>query len=136
MLASGAARDAGYDDALFLNTQGRVACAGIGNVFALFGDRLVTPPARDGVIDGIVRDVLLRTCGDLGLGAGERSLELDDLRQAQALLVTNSLRLVSPVTALDERIYPSSPRVKAVATHVARLVHEETGVDPSAVPLA
>ena len=130
VLASGAARDAGSDDALFLNTQGRLACTSVGNVFALFGDRLVTPPLADGVVAGIVRSVLLDTCGDLGLVGVERSLELHDLRQASAIFVTNSLRLVSPVSALGEHEFVPSPVVEAIARHVGRLVRDEADFDP------
>ncbi|MEE7438856.1 hypothetical protein MOR12E_06120 [Methylobacterium oryzae] len=43
VLAAREAAAAGFDEALFRNTRGRVACAGTGNLFALFGANLVTP---------------------------------------------------------------------------------------------
>src|SRR5438094_518816 len=64
VLAAREAAAAGFDEALFCNTRGHVACAGTGNLFALFGQSLVTPPLTDGVLAGIVRAEIL------GLAAG------------------------------------------------------------------
>lgn len=130
-----AARDAiaaACDDALFLNTRGGVACTAIGNIFALIGDQLVTPPLDDGIIVGTTRGVVLRTCDEVGLEPVERSLSLDELKQARAVLVTNSLRLVAPVTAIGrtELTSSSSRRVQALIAHIAELIRDQTGVDP------
>ncbi|WP_018263038.1 aminotransferase class IV [Methylobacterium sp. WSM2598] len=103
VLAAEEAARAGADEALFLNTRGRVACAGTGSLFALIGGALVTPPLADGVLAGIVRGWILARAPDLGIAAQERSLRPEDLAGAEALFVTNSLRLIAPVRALDGR---------------------------------
>ncbi|GLS43829.1 aminotransferase class IV [Methylobacterium brachythecii] len=108
VLAARSAQAAGFGDALFLNTRGRVACAGTGNLFALIDGRLVTPPVEEGVLPGIVRGTVLENASGLGVGIDERPLDLDELRQAQAAFVTNSLRLLSPVTVIDDRILASA----------------------------
>lgn len=131
VLACGAARKAGYDDALFLDTRGHIACTSIGNVFALAGDTLVTPPLGDGVVAGTMRGILLRGCGAIGLKALEASLTLDDLLRADCVFVTNSLRLVAPVKSVGERTFEIA-RVRSIAAHVAKLLEEETGVRSSA----
>lgn len=132
VLATRDAIAAGCDDALFLNTRGNVACSAIGNVFALIGDQLVTPPQSDGVIAGTARGIVLRTCEEVGLEPIERSLSPGELKEARAVLVTNSLRLVAPVTAIDrsELTSSASRRVQALVAHVAALIKDETGVDP------
>jgi len=45
----------------------------------------------------------LRCSEDLGLAAVERSLTLSDLAGADAIVCTNSLRIVAPVVAIDRR---------------------------------
>lgn len=101
ILAADEARRQGFDEALFLNTSDMVACAGTGNIFAVFGGTLVTPPFGDGVLDGIIRAEILRRIGpELGLTCAERSLALAELEGADALFVTNSLRLAAPVPLL------------------------------------
>ena len=132
VLATREAIEAGCDDALFLNANEDVACTAIGNVFALFGDQIVTPPLSDGIIAGTARGIILGTCNELGLEPIERSLSQADFARADAALVTNSLRLVAPVTAIG-RIHvgsSSSRRVQALVAQVAALIRNETGVDP------
>lgn len=136
VLAARAALDAGFDDALFLNTSGKVACTTVGNVLAVVGGQLVTPPIDDGVLEGIARRKILETSDLLGLDAVERSIGLSDLDQADAVFVTNSLRLVAPVTAIDRKPFSGSLRGAALVTHVAKLVLEETGTDPRSLSSA
>ena len=108
VLAAREAAGAGFDEALFRNTRGRVACAGTGNLFALFGQSLVTPPLTDGVLAGIVRAEVLGLAAGCGLRAEERSLSLPDLLGAEAVFLTNSLRLLAPVTAIGDRAFPGA----------------------------
>jgi branched-chain amino acid aminotransferase len=108
VLAAREAAAAGFDEALFCNTRGRVACAGTGNLFALFGRTLVTPPLDDGVLAGIVRAEVLGLAAGCGLEAEERSLSLPDLLGAEAVFLTNSLRLLAPVTAVGDRTFASA----------------------------
>ena len=128
-----AARDAlraGCDDALFLNLRERVACTSVGNLFAVIGQELVTPPLTDGVLAGTARAIMLRSGEDLGLAAVERSLTLADLGRADAVLCTNSLRLVSQVVALDRKPIAGSLRTAALATQMAKIVQADCGIDP------
>ncbi|MGH6797826.1 MAG: aminotransferase class IV, partial [Roseiarcus sp.] len=97
ILAMREAVAAGHNEALFLNFAGRVACACVGNVFALFGEELVTPPLDDGVTPGIIRGFLLAESHALDLATTERSLDLEELCAADAVFMTNSLRLIAPV---------------------------------------
>ena len=132
IVASREAIGAGCDDALFLNTRERVACTTVGNVLALIGEQLLTPPLGDGVLEGIVRGIVLSSCDEIGLEPVERSLTLADLEQADAVCVTNSLRLVAPVTSIGRKALGSSGvrRCQALVAHIAQRVRAETGVDP------
>ncbi|MDP4005373.1 aminotransferase class IV [Methylobacterium sp. NEAU K] len=108
VLAAREAAASGFDEALFRNTRGHVACAGTGNLFALFGESVVTPPLDDGVLAGIVRGAVLELAGGCGLRAEERSLTLPDLLGAEAVFLTNSLRLIAPVTAIGDTAFASA----------------------------
>ena len=112
VIAAGEAARAGFDEALFCNTRGRIACAGTGNFFCVSSASgaaaLLTPPLSDGILPGIVRARLLALAPALGLTVEERSLSWDDLRAAEAVFVTNSLRLLAPVTAVGETAYDSA----------------------------
>jgi branched-chain amino acid aminotransferase len=130
-----AAREAihhGFDDALFLNTRDHVACATAGNIVIFDGGRLVTPPLADGVLAGTVRAVLLRLAEVVGLQPAERSLTLDDLAQADAVFVTNSLRLLAPVKQIGaiEKPVPCDLRCAALIAALCTAIKADCGTDP------
>jgi branched-chain amino acid aminotransferase len=112
ILAAREAAEAAADDALILNTQGRVACSTIANLFALFGRRLLTPPSCEGCLEGIVRAMVLEDAAGEGLDAAQAPLSPADLGQADAVFLTNSVRLIRPVTAIAGSAIASSAVVE------------------------
>ncbi|MEQ3745239.1 MAG: aminotransferase class IV [Henriciella sp.] len=106
ILARHAAVQNGFDDALFLNEKGKVCCATSGNLFFAIGDKLVTPPVLDGALPGTVRAWLFDKAAQIGLGLVEASLPLEEAKAAEFVLMTNSLRLFSPVTKIDGATFP------------------------------
>lgn len=135
VLAAREAAAGGFDEALFRNTRGRVACAGTGNLFALFGATLVTPPLTDGVLAGIVRAEVLGLAAACGLRAEERSLDLPEFLGAEAVFLTNSLRLLAPVIAIGEAAFPGAghPVVTRLISALRARVARSCGVAEDAV---
>lgn len=139
VIAAGEAAREGFDEALFCNTKGLVACAGTGNLFCVVGDEghstLLTPPLSDGILPGIVRAQLLALAPAQGLAVEERSLTLADLRAARAVFVTNSLRLMAPVTAVGETAYdsPGDPAIQRLREALREAVARACGVPPEEV---
>lgn len=123
VLAQQAAAGGGFDDALFLNTADRVACSTMANVFAAFGDVLVTPPVSDGVLPGVLRGLVVAAAGAAGFTVREAGLGIEDLAGADAVFLTNSVRFVLPVTALGERALPAGG--EAIARRVLDVVLDD-----------
>ncbi len=99
-----AAREAaakGADDALMLNTAGNAASSTIANLFLVKGEQLITPSLDQAILAGIMRRVLLDEAADLGLRPVERTVAPFELKTADAVFLTNSLRFIRPVTELD-----------------------------------
>ncbi|MCA8881242.1 MAG: aminotransferase class IV [Rhodobacteraceae bacterium] len=101
IVALDAAAAGGADEVLFRNTAGRAVCCATGNLFVLTGKVLRTPPIADGVLPGVLRRIVMELCPDLGLTAREESLTPSDLSAADAVFMTNSLRLIAPVVSVD-----------------------------------
>ncbi|HWZ47245.1 MAG TPA: aminodeoxychorismate synthase component I [Herbaspirillum sp.] len=76
-------------DQLFLNQDGNVTEGGRSNVFVRLQNRWYTPPLRAGVLPGVMRAALL---DDPAWMASERDLSLEDLHNAQQIVVCNALR--------------------------------------------
>lgn len=79
----------GAFDVVFANRRGRLTEGARSNLFVRLGGEWLTPPVSDGLLPGVMREVLL---DDPGFAAREAELTLDDLRQAEDILVTNALR--------------------------------------------
>ena len=125
-----AAREAvakGYDDALMLNTKGRVACSTIGNVFLWVEDRLVTPSLAEGILPGIMRHAVLQAAKSSGIKASEKRVTKADLARASRLFVTNSLRILRPVSRLDDRKFSQKRHAgeNAIIAQIAHLMMEQ-----------
>lgn len=86
---------AGADEALFV-AEGLVLEAATANVWWRHGEELYTPAVRPGVLPGVTRELILELA-DVTVG----SFPLDDLRTADEVFLTSSVREVMPVTALD-----------------------------------
>jgi branched-chain amino acid aminotransferase len=99
---------AGHGEALLLSPEGNAACASAANVFARFGNRLVTPPVPDGAMPGIVRRWLLSVAKGAGFDAAEQTLPVERLVQADGIFLTNSLRIFQPVSDFGGRTYDTA----------------------------
>lgn len=82
-----AAERQGAFDQLFCNAEGHVTEGGRSNLFVQIGGQWYTPPVSDGLLPGIMRGLLLTQ-----LQAVEKSLNLDDVRRAEQVLLCNALR--------------------------------------------
>ena len=91
--ARAVARDAGADEALFVDPQGRVTEGAWNSVFVRRGGTLITPPAALGLLPGVLRRSLL----DSG-EAGEGELALGDL--SAGFLLGNAVRGLQPAELL------------------------------------
>ncbi len=87
----------GADDAVILNTAGRVAETPVANIFCLVGGGLVTPPVTEGALPGVMRAEVIRLAR-----AEERPIEVADLARASEVFVSNALG-IRPVIRLNGR---------------------------------
>ncbi len=86
---------------LILGPGGEVLEAGRANVFAAFGGRLVTPPLDGRILGGTARAATLELAAELGIATEERALAVTQLRDADEVFLTSSLRGVRPARSLD-----------------------------------
>ena len=69
----------GQDEVVLLNERDEVSECTSANLFAVFGDRAVTPPLSSGCLPGITRELLLEAVHGAGVSTVEQVLTLDDL---------------------------------------------------------
>jgi branched-chain amino acid aminotransferase len=101
IIAAREAHELGAEDAVMLNSAGRVACSSIGSIFVETDDALLTPALSEGVLPGIMRAEVIRLAKLAGVKMREGKVTLRQLRDARAVYVSNSLRFLRPVSKLD-----------------------------------
>lgn len=77
------------------------------NLFAVSGDRVVTPEA--GVLEGITRLTALDICRDLQIAVEVRPLPIGELRSADEIFVTSTAGGIIPVGWLDGKALAAAP---------------------------
>lgn len=102
------------DEALLLNTTGRLAEATIANLFIVLDGALLTPRTADGALAGVMRAELI------ALGAEERPLMPLDLARAEEAFLSSSLGL-RPIATIEgiEIGGGNRPRMAELAAAVA-----------------
>lgn len=83
--AAHAARDAGYDDVLWVDARTRehVEECGTMNAFFVLGERVVTPPTGGTILPGVTRASALEVLRAEGVAVEERPVRIDELVAAQ-----------------------------------------------------
>ncbi|NOX81492.1 MAG: hypothetical protein GXP06_00580 [Alphaproteobacteria bacterium] len=112
ILARNEAEAAGVDEAIMLNSRGRVACASSANIFVIKenGD-VLTPPCADGALNGIVRGLLLGCVAQTGVAISEAPVDLA-LLQRGAPFLTNSLTGLRQARLKDDGPAPIALQVE------------------------
>ncbi len=104
-LAKHEAEDAGYDDALMLDWQGRVAESTGSNIFLLMEDGKLHTPTPDCFLNGITRRAVIELAEARGIDIVERRIQPEELAHAQEIFVTGTAAEVTPVGGIDEQSY-------------------------------
>lgn len=95
ILARQEATKAGADDAILLNTAGRVAESAVANIFVLVDGFMLTPPVGDGALPGIMRAEAMKLAR-----AEERRIAVEMLMRASEVFLTSALGVRS-ITHID-----------------------------------
>lgn len=106
-VAAAEAAQQGWDDALLLNPEGRIAESTISNVWIIRQDTLLTPPQTEGCISGIFRRQMLNMGSLAGMPVREQALSLEALEQADEIFLTNAIRGIQPVGHFNGKAYPA-----------------------------
>ncbi len=101
-LATMEARADGYDNALLLNPQGKVAEAPGACVMMVRKGKLITPPVTDGILESITRDAILTMASEsLQMPVVERSVDRTELYLADEVFLCGTAFEITPVVEID-----------------------------------
>ena len=113
-------KEAGYDDALLLNSKGFVTESAVSNIFLVKNKKLVTPSLKSGLLPGITRKTILKLAPILGLKVKETFVKPQDLYNADEVFLTNTLMELLPVARINKKsIGANKPGTYTQKLHLA-----------------
>jgi branched-chain amino acid aminotransferase len=107
ILALHEARKAGAYEAIMCDAQGRVAEGASSNLFVVRGQEIITPANHIGLLLGITRARIMELSRDAGIEIVHGELMPEDVRAADEVFITSSIRGVVPVATVDDQPMPA-----------------------------
>jgi branched-chain amino acid aminotransferase len=113
----------GFDDALMLDWQGRLAESTGANLFLGIGTKLVTPKVEN-FLDGITRRAVMGIATRRGWAVEERAVLPEELDEASEVFLCGTAAEIVAVGAIDDRRYQVGPVTRAVMEDYQSLVRQ------------
>jgi aminodeoxychorismate lyase len=109
VLARAEADARGADEALLLNTDGKVVEGSSSNLFWIEKETVNTPPLAAGILAGVTRVVVREICRKIGAPVCEKGITPAELRRADGVFLSLSSRGVVEAGWLDDEALERSP---------------------------
>ena len=107
-LAATDAKQAGFDEAIFLREDGTVAEGSAMNIFMVLNGQLITPPPTADILVGTTRNTVMELARkELGIDVIERPISRTELYVCDELFFSGTGAQVAPVRAVDQRVIGS-----------------------------
>lgn len=110
ILAKREAKLTGYDEAILLDSLGRVSEGSGENLFVVKGGRISTPPLSASILAGITRDTVITLAKEEGFVVVEEPVTREALYLADEVFLTGTAAEVTPVREVDDRAVGAGKR--------------------------
>jgi branched-chain amino acid aminotransferase len=117
-LAKTEAVKSGFDEAILINSQGKVAEATGMNIFMVRNGKLYTPGSDQDILEGITRDSILTIAKNAGIEVVERPIDKSELFIADEVFLCGTAAKVAPVSRVENYQVPQAPGT--ISQHIAK----------------
>jgi branched-chain amino acid aminotransferase len=121
-LAKTEAVESGFDEAILLNSLGKVSEASGMNIFLVRNGQLIAPGFDQDILEGITRDSILTIARDLGIPIVERPVDKSELFIADEVFLSGTAAKITPVKQIEIYKLPSdrpiTDKIREVLTAV------------------
>jgi D-alanine transaminase len=102
VLARQHAKEAGAQEAIFVDADGNVTEGGATNLWIVDREgKLITRPAERGILRGITRTTLIDVAARLGVPVEERRFSVAEMMEAREVFVTGATTICLPIVVID-----------------------------------
>lgn len=107
-LAKTEAVESGFDEAILMNSQGKVCEATGMNIFIVRNGQIITPGFEQDILEGITRDSVIILAKDLGIPVVERAVDKTELFIADEVFLCGTAAKISPVYQIENFTLPEA----------------------------
>jgi branched-chain amino acid aminotransferase len=100
-LAKTEAVESGFDEAILLNSSGKVSEASGMNIFLVRNGTIIAPGFDQDILEGITRDSILTVARDLGIPVIERPVDKSELFIADEVFLSGTAAKITPVKQVE-----------------------------------
>jgi branched-chain amino acid aminotransferase len=97
------AEEKGADEAIVLNTSGKVSEGSSCNLFIVRNGALITPPVTADILEGITRRTMVQFAEDAGIPVEQRAIDRTELYIADEAFFCGTASEVTPIREVDGR---------------------------------
>ena len=94
----------GYDEALLLNSRGKVSEASGMNIFIVRDGNLITPSVDQDILEGITRASIIEIATDKGIPVIERPMDKTELFIADEVFLTGTAAKITPISRIESTV--------------------------------
>ena len=128
-LATTEAVKSGFDEALLLNSRGKVSEASGMNLFIVRDGVLITPGVDQDILEGITRASVLELAQAMGIPTLERPVDKSELFVADEVFLSGTAAKVTPVRRVESTdLRPQRPVMDAIRERLTAITE---GRDPA-----
>lgn len=119
----------GFDEALLLNSRGKVSEASGMNLFLVRDGKLITPGVDQDILEGITRASVMELAKEMGIEVIERPVDKTELFIADEVFLTGTAAKITPIRQLESTtLGKERPVMNALRQ---RLIEITEGRDPA-----
>jgi branched-chain amino acid aminotransferase len=112
-LAKTEAVESGFDEAILINSQGKVCEATGMNIFLVRDGQVITPGFNQDILEGITRDSILTLAQELGFPVLERAVDKSELFIADEVFLSGTAAKITPIKRIENYTLPSDRPITA-----------------------
>ncbi len=108
-LAKTEALSRGFDEAILMNSQGKVCEASGMNLFLVRDGKLITPGVEQDILEGITRDSIMQIAqAELGLEVIQRPVDKTELFIADEVFLSGTAAKITPIKQIEQFDLPKN----------------------------
>ncbi|BAZ66156.1 MAG: branched-chain amino acid transaminase [Pelatocladus maniniholoensis HA4357-MV3] len=110
-LAKTEAVESGFDEAILMNSQGKVSEASGMNIFIVRNGKIITPGFEQDILEGITRDSVIKIAQDFGIPVVERPVDKSELFIADEVFLCGTAAKIVPVKRIENYYLSEHPPI-------------------------